>query len=83
MPSLMMQAGGHSSELHQKNWGRALTRAWRRWCLRSLRHSQRKVLRDLVDDPHLLDDIGVTRDDALKEAERRVWDITDVYLLSV
>jgi uncharacterized protein YjiS (DUF1127 family) len=41
------------------------------------------VLRDLADDPHLLADIGVTREEALKEAERLVWDITDVHVQSV
>jgi uncharacterized protein YjiS (DUF1127 family) len=41
------------------------------------------VLRDLADDPHLLKDIGVSREEALKEAKRLVWDITDIYPPSV
>ncbi|MFN3663138.1 DUF1127 domain-containing protein [Yoonia sp.] len=34
---------------------------------------QRRDLRDL--EPHLLDDIGVTRQDALREAEKPLWDV--------
>ncbi|MFN3662902.1 DUF1127 domain-containing protein [Yoonia sp.] len=34
---------------------------------------QRRDLRDL--DPHLLDDIGITRQDALREAEKPLWDV--------
>jgi uncharacterized protein YjiS (DUF1127 family) len=83
MPSLTIRAAGRPSRLHQKTWGTVLSGGWRRWRLRWARHGQRRVLRDLVDDPHLLDDIGVTRAEALKEAERRVWDITDIYVHSV
>jgi uncharacterized protein YjiS (DUF1127 family) len=34
---------------------------------------QRRSLRDL--EPHLLDDIGITRQDALTEAEKPLWDV--------
>ena len=80
MPTLTLHTARHGFRLHQKNWGAALARHWHRWCLRWARHRQRMVLRDLADDPHLLRDIGVTREEALKEAERPVWDITDVYV---
>jgi uncharacterized protein YjiS (DUF1127 family) len=80
MPNLIMRAAGPSPALHQKNWRRAAVRGWRGWRLRWARHRQRAVLRDLIDDPHLLEDIGVTREEAFKEAERQVWDITDVYV---
>jgi uncharacterized protein YjiS (DUF1127 family) len=83
MPNLLTWTAGANPALHQKNWRHAFVRAWRRWCLRWERHSQRAVLRDLADDPHLLADIGVTREEALKEAERLVWDITDVHVQSV
>jgi uncharacterized protein YjiS (DUF1127 family) len=83
MPTLTIRAPRRGSQAHQKNWGTALFRRWRRWCLRRARHSQRKVLRDLADDPHLLKDIGVSREEALKEAKRLVWDITDIYPPSV
>jgi uncharacterized protein YjiS (DUF1127 family) len=83
MPSLTVRAARRALQVHQINLGAALARGWRRWCLRWARHSQRTVLRELADDPHLLEDIGVTRAEALKEAERQVWDITDVYVHSL
>jgi len=83
MSTLMMRTSHGEPQAHQKNWGAALSREWHRWCLRWARHGQRKVLRDLADDPHLLRDIGVSREEALNEADRRVWDITDVYIHSL
>ena len=83
MVNLIMRAASPSPLLHQKSWRSAVIEGWRHWRLRWLRHRQRSVLRELADDPHLLEDIGVTRDEALREAERQVWDITDVYVLSV
>jgi uncharacterized protein YjiS (DUF1127 family) len=83
MPTLIMRPAGLRFLLHQKNWRRAVIEGWRRWPLRWARHRQRSVLRDLADDPHLLADIGVTREEALKEAERPAWDITDVYTHSL
>ena len=38
----------------------------------------RQTLKDL--EPHLLDDIGVTRKDAEKEARRPSWDAPDQWL---
>ena len=52
---------------------------WTQWSLvRSLRdllslHRQRQALNDL--DPHLLKDIGVSRDAAKAEARRVPWDV--------
>jgi uncharacterized protein YjiS (DUF1127 family) len=80
MPTLLIWPAGRGSALHQKNWRLAILTGWRRWRLRWARHRQRTVLRDLVDDPHLLEDIGVTREEALKEADRLVWDITDIHI---
>jgi uncharacterized protein YjiS (DUF1127 family) len=34
---------------------------------------QRAALRELADDPHLLKDIGVTRQQALDEAAESFW----------
>ena len=78
MPSVLMRSVGPGSVLHQKNWRRSIIEGCRHWRLRWARHRQRAVLCDLIDDPHLLEDIGVTREEALREAERPVWDITDV-----
>ena len=83
MPTLTLRTISHGYRLHQKNWGAAFARSRRRWCLRWARHSQREVLRDLADNPHLLADIGVTREQALQEADRSIFDMTDVYIHSL
>ena len=77
MPILIMQRARQSTPLHQKNWGVALATGWRRWRLRQARHSQRKTLRDLADNPHLLNDIGITREEALAEAAKPFLAIAD------
>jgi uncharacterized protein YjiS (DUF1127 family) len=73
MPILILWPAHLSSQLHQENWVTALTEAWRRWRLRWARHGQRRALHDLADDPHLLADIGVTREQALEEADKPFW----------
>jgi uncharacterized protein YjiS (DUF1127 family) len=83
MPISITSPARRSSRLHQENWGAVLTDRWRRWCLRWQRHSQRKVLRDLADSPHLLRDIGVTREQALEEASKPLWAITDATIHSI
>ena len=40
------------------------------WVVRS--HT-RKALADIVDDDHMLEDIGVTRQDASREAAKPFW----------
>lgn len=40
------------------------------WLRRSERLRQQAALRDIADDPHLLDDLGLTRDDVLKLTDR-------------
>lgn len=37
------------------------------------RQHERKALRDLADDPHLLNDLGLTREQALREAAKPFW----------
>jgi uncharacterized protein YjiS (DUF1127 family) len=44
---------------------------WSRWIERS---RQRAALRDLADDKHLLRDLGLTRQEALDEANRPFWE---------
>ena len=34
---------------------------------------QRAVLRDIADNPHLLADLGLTRDEALEQANKLSW----------
>jgi uncharacterized protein YjiS (DUF1127 family) len=41
-----------------------------RWTERSRR---RAAFRDLADDPHLLNDVGLTRREALHEANKPFW----------
>ena len=52
------------------SWG-LFVRRWRRWNERS---RQRAALRNLADDKHLLDDLGLTRLEALDQADRPFWD---------
>jgi len=40
------------------------------WCVRS---AERRALRELAEDPHRLNDIGLSREQALREAENFFW----------
>jgi len=40
------------------------------WCARS---AERRALRELAEQPHLLKDIGLSREQALREAEKLFW----------
>jgi uncharacterized protein YjiS (DUF1127 family) len=55
---------------HQFNSWSKLLEAWRLWEERS---RQRAALRDIADDPHLLADLGLTRDAALDQADKPFW----------
>jgi uncharacterized protein YjiS (DUF1127 family) len=81
MPTLTLHAARRGFRLHQRNWGAALIHNWRLWHFRWARHRQRKVLRDL--DAHLLADIGVTREQALEEAGKSLFELSDVYVHSI
>jgi uncharacterized protein YjiS (DUF1127 family) len=37
------------------------------------RSQQRAALRDIADDPHLLADLGLTREEALDQAGQPFW----------
>jgi len=67
------QSATPALRLHQTNWGKTVALQWtalrRRWA----RHRQRAALRELADDPHLLKDIGLTRQQALDEAAKPFW----------
>jgi uncharacterized protein YjiS (DUF1127 family) len=51
--------------------------SWRKLLDKWLAHSelvhQRAALRDLADDPHLLADLGLTREDAIEPGTTRFW----------
>lgn len=57
---------------HQSNSGSqaARQRGWLSW---AERRRQRAALRDLAEDTHLLDDLGLTREQALREAAKPFW----------
>ena len=48
----------------------ALLNEWLRWSERS---RLRAALRDLAEDQHLLDDLGLTRQEAIDEATKPFW----------
>jgi uncharacterized protein YjiS (DUF1127 family) len=83
MRTLTLRVACHGFRVHQKSWGAALAQSCRHWCFRWARHSERKALRDLADNPHLLADIGVTREEALEEAGRSIFELRDVDLHSL
>jgi uncharacterized protein YjiS (DUF1127 family) len=43
------------------------------WSWWFARQDERIALREIADDPHLLNDLGLTRDEALGEAARPFW----------
>jgi uncharacterized protein YjiS (DUF1127 family) len=51
--------------------------SWRQlldsWLTRSETRHQRAALREIADDPHLLRDLGLTREEALDHAGRPFW----------
>ena len=40
------------------------------WCVRT---AERRALRGLAEDPHLLKDVGLSREQALRESEKLFW----------
>lgn len=59
--------------LHQSSSG--LSPAVRRhgWLSWLDRQHERRALREIADDPHLLNDLGLTREQALHEAAKSSW----------
>jgi uncharacterized protein YjiS (DUF1127 family) len=51
----------------------ALSAALRAMLLWRMRSSQRKALRELALRPHLLSDIGIDREQALRESAKPFW----------
>ena len=73
MPTLVMWPAGRSAQLHQENFGREAGPRWGGWLGLWARQRQRVALRDLADDPHRLNDVGLTRQQALEEADKPFW----------
>ena len=65
-------AADPAGQVHQSSSTRQSWRSpkWWRWLDRPL---QRIVLREIADDPHLLRDLGITREQALREAAKPFW----------
>ena len=55
---------------HQSNSWWRLLEIWLLWTERS---RQRAGLREIADDPHLLADLGLTRDEVLDQANEPFW----------
>jgi uncharacterized protein YjiS (DUF1127 family) len=73
MPTLIMRTTGRGARLHQGNLGSAAGFKWGGWFGLWARQRQRAALRDLAEDQHLLDDLGLTRQQALEEADKPFW----------
>jgi uncharacterized protein YjiS (DUF1127 family) len=66
-----VQAADPTTPLHQSSSGSAIRRpGWWSWLDRPF---QRIALRGIADDPHLLSDLGLTREQALREAAKPFW----------
>jgi uncharacterized protein YjiS (DUF1127 family) len=62
-----------AARLHQSSSGRP-TPIWPlRWWTWLDRPLQRIALREIAKDPHLLSDLGLSRDEALREAAKPFW----------
>jgi uncharacterized protein YjiS (DUF1127 family) len=59
--------------VHQTDSWRVLAWLWRLMRLWAARRSQRQVLADLAGESHRLADIGLTREQALREAAKPFW----------
>ena len=73
MPTLIMRPVSRSMPLHQENLGTAAVLQGGGWLGLWARQRQRAALRDLADDPHRLNDLGLTRQQALEEADKPFW----------
>lgn len=68
-----VQAAGPTAAVPQSSSGTspgARRRGWWSWLDR---RRQRIALGEIVDDPHLLRDLGLTREQALREAAKPFW----------
>jgi len=66
-----VQAADPTAPLPQSSSGSAIRHpGWWSWLDRPF---QRIALRGIADDPHLLRDLGLTREQALREAAKPFW----------
>ena len=64
-----VEAADPATSLHQSSSGTSPP-FWWGWLDRPL---QRIALREIADDPHLLSDLGLTREQVLHEATKPFW----------
>jgi uncharacterized protein YjiS (DUF1127 family) len=67
---LAIASAKRPARFHQPNSGSAPSISTSGW---ADRHRQRQALRAPAEDKHLLDDLGLTREQALDEAEKPFW----------
>jgi uncharacterized protein YjiS (DUF1127 family) len=68
-----VEAADAAAPLHQSSSGTPLPAQPRGWWSWFDRQDERIALREIADDPHLLNDLGLSRDQALHEAARPFW----------
>lgn len=68
-----VQAADPATPLHQFSSGTPPTARPRGWWSWLDRQHERIALREIADDPHLLSDLGRSRDEALREAAKPFW----------
>jgi uncharacterized protein YjiS (DUF1127 family) len=73
MTMVIERPARQSAQLHEKNLGRTVRYPWPGWLGLWERQLDRKALRELADDPHMLSDLGLTRQQLLHEAEKPFW----------
>jgi uncharacterized protein YjiS (DUF1127 family) len=67
-----VQATDSAPPLHQSSSGKPSVRArgWLRWIGRQ---DERIALREIAENPHLLQDLGLSREEVLREAAKPFW----------
>ncbi|UGA47736.1 hypothetical protein HU230_0017545 [Bradyrhizobium quebecense] len=68
-----VQAADPAIPLHQSSSGLSPPVRRNGWWSWLDRQHERKALREIADDPHLLKDLGLTREQALREAAKPFW----------
>ena len=73
MTMVIERSARQSAQRHEKNLGRAIHFPWPGWLGLWERQLNREALRELADDPHMLRDLGLRRQQVLEEAEKPFW----------
>ena len=67
------RAADPAARLHQSGSGRSPNIRRREWWSWLDQQYERKALREIANDAHLLRDLGLTREQALREATKSFW----------